>query len=86
MNTTNLSFSSFLGDFHLENLQDKTISLIKWDPLKRWILVIILLVFLVLGVVSRLAIINYIKNYAPDKRPINYSILCDQVCTTITYG
>ncbi len=61
-----------------EVLQDEAIKLFQWEPVKSISLILLLSFCLTTGISARIAIIWYIKNCTVS-RPINASILMDQV-------
>lgn len=66
------------SQLEFNDLQDETSMIVKWESLKSIPLIILLTSCLMIGVISRSAIINFILKMTPN-RPISFNILVDQM-------
>lgn len=66
------------------DLADQSLMIVKWEPFKSAFLAVFALLILIIGVLSRIAIINFIRKMAPY-RPISFNILLDQMIELPTF-
>lgn len=80
MNPKNLEMENLIK---LHDLQDETSMIVKWESIKSISLIVLLTGCMIIGVLSRAAIINFICKMTPN-RPISFNILVDQVSGSIS--
>ncbi len=70
--TTNHQLDNFF-------MEDESIGLLNYDPLKTYTVSLMLLSSLLTGTFIRVLILKYIQCHSPKERPINRFVIFDQV-------
>ncbi len=67
--------------FQIENIymDDESIGLLNYEPLKTYVLSLLLLTSLITGTYIRVLILKYILFHSPRDRPINILVIFEQV-------
>ncbi len=60
-------------------MEDESIGLLKYEPLKTYTISLTLLSSLLTGTFIRVLILKYIQFHSPKERPINRFVIFDQV-------